>query len=426
MENFKREKIVFLTSFFTLLAAAIFATGFAFSQFAIWPTKDLILLSQQIRAYHKTGQWGLVEQFLPAEVEAGQPRYMIRNADAFQPGFRAILGHDADLNLFSVRLFDQTGRQVHVWPIDHLKLSGKSEYNDAIIPHGMEVVEDGSIVVNFDRFVGVMSRIDACGEPIWTQKGLYHHSIHRGDDDSLWTWYSPDHPSGQQQSIVKMDLATGDVLQEISLEEVGKKSAQNAMILGVQENFTPSPSNKISENQHQDIFHPNDVEPLSAELAPFFDMFEVGDLLISLRNLNLVAVLDPETLAFKWARYGPWIRQHDPDFTRKGTIDIYDNASRRGRSHIVSVDVKTGVYERLFGVSAPAFYSRVQGKHQRLPSGAHLITVPKEGRVLEISETGEMVSEYNNIAGDGANGTVLNAIWIPEDYFSELPNCSED
>ncbi len=425
MESSKREKIVFLASLTALLAVVTFAAGYVYRHFSIWPTKDLMLMSQQIQSYRKTGKWGLVDQFFPAEVQADQPRYQINNEDKFMPGFRAILGYDVDLGMFSVRLYDQTGDQVHVWPIDHLKLSGRSAFNDAVIPHGMEVLEDGSIAVNFDRFVGVMSRVDTCGEPIWTQQGFYHHSVHRDDDGGLWTWYSPDHPSGQQQSIVKLDASTGSHLLEISLEEVSRQSPENAMILGVPEDFSASPSNQIPKNQGRDLFHPNDVEPLSAELAPFFDMFDEGDLLISLRNLNLVAVLDPDTLTFEWAMHGPWMRQHDPDFTRKGTIDIYDNATGRGRSRIVSVDTKTDDYKRLFGPDAPAYYSAVQGKHQRLPSGAHLITVPKEGRVLEISVDGEMVSEFNNIAGEGANATVLNAVWLPEDYFSELPACSK-
>lgn len=420
------EKLVTFASLAGLLLLLLFSAGFAYRHYRIWPTDDLIVLKKQLDAYAKTGVWGLTDQFMPADVRADEPRMKIHNQTKFSAGYRAILGYEIERGLFSVRLFDGSGAKIHTWPVDHPKLAGRSTFNEEIIPHGMEVFADGSIAVNFDRFVGVIARIDPCGDPIWKNHGLYHHSIHADDDGGIWTWLSPDDPSGQQQSIVRLDAQTGETLLEISLEKLSQQSPENALTLGWPEGFSPSPAHSIPPKQERDLFHPNDIEPLTAEFAPYFDMFEKGDLLISIRNINLVAVLDPDTLVFKWKMSGPWIQQHDPDFTRDGTIQIFDNASGRGRSQIVSVDPRTNKVSRVFGANAPVFYSATRGKHQRLPSGASLITLPKDGRVIEISQDGELIFEFNNIAADGTNAVVMNSAWLPDDFFETMPTCSQD
>lgn len=57
-----------------------------------------------------------------------------------------------------------------------------------------------------------------------------------------------------------------------------------------------------------DVTHLNDVEPLGSAIADEYPLFDAGDLLISLRHLNLVFVFDPETLTVKWHASG---RNHE-------------------------------------------------------------------------------------------------------------------
>jgi len=145
--------------------------------------------------------------------------------------------------------------------------------------------------------------------------------------------------------------------------------------------------------------------------------------LISLRNINYVGVLDPDTLDLKWGQHGPWKRQHDPDFTAEGWIDIYNNNVGRAQSDILSVNPESGEVTRSFNSSDNKFASSIQGKQQKLPNGNYLITVPLEGRVVELNSANELVFEYNNIIRDGLNGRTLNAFWVPEDFFDERPLC---
>lgn len=74
-----------------------------------------------------------------------------------------------------------------------------------------------------------------------------------------------------------------------------------------------------------DPTHLNHVEALSSSMAGEHPLFESGDLLISLRNINIVAVLDTKSLNVKWYSESPFIRQHNPKFVGEGWISIFDN-----------------------------------------------------------------------------------------------------
>ena len=91
--------------------------------------------------------------------------------------------------------------------------------------------------------------------------------------------------------------------------------------------FKDNPTGDVGE----DIFHPNDLDVLTAELAPAFPMFEAGDLLLSFRTPSLVVVLGADDHRVNWYQNGPWQFQHDPDFTADGTISVYSNFSGHGR-----------------------------------------------------------------------------------------------
>ncbi|MDI3336662.1 arylsulfotransferase family protein [Defluviimonas aestuarii] len=402
-----------------------FGLGFVYRHYALWPTDQVVTLIRQGKAFLRTGLWGREEQYAKATVSEGEARAKILDPERFLQGYRALLLFDADLGTYSIRLLDSESRQVHVWPISYLTLL-PGEATEDVNPHGMMVLADGSILVNFGRRGAAIARLDSCSRPMWIAQGSYHHSIELDDSGALWTWGSPDHHESNLQSIMKLDADTGKILREIQMQSVFNASADNVRLLRLSEDFEFLSDDQNNPAFARDVFHPNDVEPLSAEMADQYPGFEAGDLLLSLRNLDMVAVLDPETLAIRWAKYGPWRRQHDPDFIGDGLIDVYDNNPQHGRSNIVTVSTLTGETQLRWQGEDSRFYSVSQGKHQRLPNGDHLVVVPAEGRIIELTDSGKKVFEYNNIATDGANAIVLNAQWVPPDYFVAKPACTVD
>ena len=159
-------------------------------------------------------------------------------------------------------------------------------------------------------------------------------------------------------------------------------------------------------------------------IAAKYPNFRPGDLLVSFRNLHLVAVLDPVDRKIKWWSHGPWRFQHDPDFGEDGRIFVYNNnTGRGGRSDVVAIDPGSGRLDVAYSDGDLRFYSGWAGKLQVLPGGAVLVVVPEEGRVLEATWSGELIFEFNNIWSDSVNGYVVNAAWLPTTFFDHEPSC---
>jgi hypothetical protein len=146
----------------------------------------------------------------------------------------------------------------------------------------------------------------------------------------------------------------------------------------------------------------NDVEPLPSSMADTYPLFDAGDLLVSLRDLHLVFVFDPETRDVKWHAFGPFIRQHDPDFLGDGQIGVFDNnpdGTHRGTvlggsRILVLAPPSDSVRVRFPTPRSDTFYTEAAGKWQQLANGNLLLTEAQAGRVVEVDSAGALVWEW--------------------------------
>ncbi|MEM7488426.1 MAG: arylsulfotransferase family protein, partial [Pseudomonadota bacterium] len=282
----------------------------------------------------------------------------------------------------------------------------------------MEVFEDGSLIVTFDTG-NAIARIDACGDAIWSVRGGFHHSIDRDEDGGIWTWEGED--------MVRFDVETGEKTDKLYLQ-ADVIAADDGEQRAVFDMRTREPLDGTGGLTYlYDPFHPNDVEELSSEMADAFPMFEAGDLMFSLRELNLVAVVDPETGILRWWRHGPWLKQHDPDFEPDGTITVFDNGTGLWRSRILRIDpADDSVSVEFVGSEGQPFYTWRRGKHQVLPNGNILITEAEHGRVLEVDDQGDVIWTHDMPWDAEHNLIVTEARHVPEDFFdSGIPSCTE-
>ena len=170
-----------------------------------------------------------------------------------------------------------------------------------------------------------------------------------------------------------------------------------------------------------EIFHANDVEELPADLAADFPMFQAGDLLVSLRNRNLVAVVDRDDRRIKWWQIGPWVRQHDPDWKAGGTITVFDNNTNDAAvgSRVIEVDPATSRSWVVYGGQEDQhFYTAWRGKHQNLSGDRTLVTESLAGRVFEVNSDGEITWELVNRYSESEIGIITEARAYPAGYFS--------
>jgi hypothetical protein len=371
------------------------------------------------RSWRATGKFLRANSYAHRAGYAPDEPYTVHDAAALADGHLLISRIDPKSQRPVAELVDTTGEVLHTWPIDHSRMVEGGAANE--FPHTATLLPDGSILVNVDDQKG-LARLDACGDPVWVKADMiYHHMISRGQD-GYWIWAEPDWDGGHNQRLVRFDPESGETLETISLlDDLIARSPENRVA------FTMPAGMKFEAqaipDETTDFFHPNDIEELSPALAPAFPQFRAGDLLISLRNLDLVAVIDRQTLAVKWAQYGPWRDQHDPDFEADGTISVYSNNGGRNRSTIIVIDPRTNSAREAFGSEGVPFSSFIMGRHERLENGNWLIASPMEGRVLEATADGRLVREFNNILDEGYNNVLSSVEFVPKDYLAEIPVC---
>ncbi|MGF1551534.1 MAG: arylsulfotransferase family protein [Paracoccaceae bacterium] len=309
-------------------------------------------------------------------------------------------------------LLDPAGEVAHVWPIRET-LGGRAADMSMRMPHAIEVFPDGSIVTAIDMGES-LSRLDACGDPIWTVRASTHHSVALDGEGAIVTWDDAD--------IVRLDAETGRELSRLNLYDV---IAANPDIDPLQVLQTDGAGRS---DWLDDPLHPNDAEPLPAAMAAAFPGFEAGDLAVSFRSLNLIAVIDPETARIEWWRSGIGRRLHDPDWRPDGTIVFFDNNTNRGPSRVRRIEPATMALETLVDGADHDLYTARRGRQQMREDGAALVVSAYQGRVVEIAPDGRVVFEYLNRFDpeDGLVGVVSDALALAPDFFETPPSCARE
>lgn len=136
-----------------------------------------------------------------------------------------------------------------------------------------------------------------------------------------------------------------------------------------------------------DLLHANTVDVLAAHPA---GLWPRGAVLVSLRNLDLVAVLDLSRREVLWS-WGPGVLsgQHQPSVLPNGNVLVFDNGKEVGRSRAIECDPTSGavVWEYL-ATPAEALFSQVAGGCERTAGDRVLISDAQAGRALEVTRDG--------------------------------------
>jgi len=130
--------------------------------------------------------------------------------------------------------------------------------------------------------------------------------------------------------------------------------------------------------------------------------------LLSMREMNVIAILDVEQKSIVWALSGQWTRQHQPTMLDNGHLLLFDNRGHRGMSKVIELDPFTQeiawAYE---GTPENGFSSPSGGTSQRLANDNTLITESESGRAFEVTPDGRIVWEYHNLARAGENNELV-------------------
>jgi hypothetical protein len=177
----------------------------------------------------------------------------------------------------------------------------------------------------------------------------------------------------------------------------------------------PTPANQEwwagpNNNTVADWTHTNTVQALPENrwYDDGDDRFRPGNVLISLRQLDLLLIIDHETKGIVWEYSGDYkggmSGQHDshmiePGIPGEGNIVVFDNGSsprdlaHAGCSFILEIDPTTKDVVWVYD-DREFFHSNFTSAVQRLRNGNTLITEAWHGRIFEVTPEKETVWEY--------------------------------
>lgn len=322
-------------------------------------------------------------------------------------------------------LIDSHGTVHRAWPEE---VEGGTFFGLHI---GLALAPNGTFAVNTH---GIMTAYDWCGGKLWQapwqapetspppdwngpESHDWHHDI---------IWHNGAFYSMVGFDVVAVDQETGQISDRVHGTDYYQWGWDQGLSLVDarsdlyfrRSRLTPETAADLLPD---DAFHINKVDVLTTEEAGDYPGFEAGDLLLSLRDLNLVAVLRPSEKRFVWWRYGLTSRQHDTSFV-EGGIEVFDNApfTDPPRPRILRLDLDENRAETVFDLSQWNMEMPYTGNFERF--GERLLTVDDyAGRMIAGRTDGTIdVVFENGFDADGRDWARLllrNATEIsPEDF----------
>lgn len=248
---------------------------------------------------------------------------------------------------------------------------------------------DGRLLAIFEGYG--MIALDRDSNLLWAHAGGEHHDADVLPDGRILTLARTAH---LLERIHPTQPVLEDFVSVLSAEGVEEQR------ISVLEAFERSDFAHLLERcaDSGDLLHTNSVTRLDGSHVDALPTFAAGNLLISCREIDTIAVLDPATATIVWAATGAWKAQHDPTLLDSGHILLFDNHgddSGFGASRVLELDPTSGAIVWQFGGSEAApIFSGTCGTTQRLPNGNTLLTESEDGRALEVDRDGAIVWEY--------------------------------
>ena len=289
-----------------------------------------------------------------------------------------------------------------------------------LFPNGDVLLIDD--IREFNNYRGnSLMRIDRNSNVKWQVAGSYHHDLNVAENGNVYALkfeFSRSFPNvdftndnskiGFANDIIdEVDIETGKLLNSISVT----KAFENSNYAYFLNSFEIDNSIDIQrvktkdDTEIIDILHTNSVQYISKDLAKH-SIFEVGDLLISMRGIDTIAVIRPSLNKVIWARTGPWRNQHYARLNLDGLIYIYDND---GSSKFIDdngkIKVRSAVRVLSFNPNNEAikqvfynpeyfnYYSYWRGFYEKLDNGTSIVSSSEQSRILQVDENNEVIWE---------------------------------
>ena len=241
-----------------------------------------------------------------------------------------------------------------------------------------------------------------------------------------------------QSGNVVWEWQTADHLDDLELPQDVKDQIMNGYPGGRRTGVGGAPAPTAGF----DYLHVNGASPIPDTAGHTDPRFKPGNIIVSYRYINTLAVVDRDTKKIVWKSVGLTIGQHNPrfipgDLPGTGHVLVFDNGFVNGRtnpyrhspreySRILEIDpLDTSIAWEYTAEDSNrpvwSFFSHYISGAQRLSNGNTLICEGSNGRIFEVTPSGEIVWEYvnpfPNMEGAVPNATVFRAAKVAENWL---------
>lgn len=241
-------------------------------------------------------------------------------------------------------------------------------------------------------------KVDRDSNVLWSYSGRTHHDLDIAEDGRIYTLIH----EMRRKTFDGFPQLTAPRLDDfvVVLSPDGREEKRVSILDALVNSDYARLLDRVVWFNQNDFIHTNNIDVIDAAAAEVLPFAKEGQVLLSFRDLDTIAVLDLDQEKIVWALRGGWMGQHDPDVLADGRILLFDNLGNYGdggRSRVIEVDPLTGAeLWRYAGSRQEPFESEVRAAQQRLPNGNTLITESTGGRLLEVTREGRIVWEFIN------------------------------
>jgi hypothetical protein len=284
-------------------------------------------------------------------------------------------------------LMSMEGEVLRVWRMPFERaLPGKSPTLETPFFRRAQLLDDGALLAIYQG--GGMVKLSPSSEIVWAVDAGLYNDFHVARDGAIYAIAKEArsipsiHPTEPvlEDSIVLISAA-GQIERRVSLLDCFLGSPYADLL-------HPMP-------ESGDIFHTNTVDLLEGERGEIVPGLTPGAVLVSMREIDAIAVVDLDRETVLWAQRGGWDAQHQPELLDSGRILLFDNKGADGNSRVLELEPLSGeIVWEYRGEGDRPLASPEAGTAQRLANGNTLITESETGRAIEITPAGEIVWEF--------------------------------
>ena len=311
------------------------------------------------------------------------------------------------------------GHEIHRWSLTRDEVipgaTGQSRTFFGMLEaqiEGRHLYPNGDLLVVYEQqamgeWGGPVVKLDKDSHIVWKAAVKSHHALEvLGDRIYVLTQdFTPPTREPIVPSLAGMPYIDDFVT---VLDPDGKVLSSHSVLEALAHTDTMRLGEVVPFNDRADPLHTNALDVLTEQTARFIPGAKPGNVLLSLKHLDMLVVMDLDTDRVVWTLRGGWRAQHDAKMLPNGHILLFDNEGglmQYGKSRALEIDPASGgIVWSYAGSNDDPLYSEIRGGVQRLDGGNTLISESTTGRILEVTPDGSVAWEYVQPIQDTEHG----------------------